>query len=40
MKTLETLKVELLADGIIDAAEVQELKEVLYHRQRRSKLPL
>ena len=30
MKTLEQLKKELLADGIIDAAEVQELKEILY----------
>lgn len=30
MKTLEELKKELLADGIIDAAEVAELKEVLY----------
>ena len=30
MKTLETLKAELLANGVIDAAEVQELKEVLY----------
>ena len=30
MKTLETLKAELLADGVIDAAEVQELKEILY----------
>ena len=30
MKTLETLKAELLADGVIDAAEVQKLKDVLY----------
>ena len=30
MKTLEELKKELLADGIIDAAEVKELEEVLY----------
>ncbi len=30
MKTLEQLKKELLADGIIDAQEVQELQEVLY----------
>lgn len=30
MKTLETLKAELLADGVIDAAEVKELKDVLY----------
>ena len=28
MKTLEELKKELLADGIIDAAEVKELEEV------------
>ena len=27
MKTLEELKKELLADGIIDAAEVKELEE-------------
>lgn len=30
MKTLNELKKELLADGVIDAAEVVELKEVLY----------
>ena len=30
MKTLEALKAELLADGIIDAEEVVKLKEVLY----------
>jgi hypothetical protein len=30
MKSLEQLKNELLADGIIDAAEVNELKELLY----------
>jgi hypothetical protein len=30
MKTLEQLKKELLADGIIDAAEVNELKAILY----------
>ena len=30
MKSLEELKKELLADGIIDAAEVKELEEVLY----------
>lgn len=30
MKTLETLKAELLADGIIDAEEVAKLKEILY----------
>ncbi len=30
MKTLEALKAELLADGIIDAEEVAKLKEVLY----------
>ena len=30
MKTLEELKNELLADGIIDAAEVKELEAVLY----------
>jgi len=30
MKSLEQLKKELLADGIIDAAEVNELKEILY----------
>lgn len=30
MKTLETLKAELLADGVIDATEVKELKDVLY----------
>ena len=30
MKTLEELKKDLLADGIIDAAEVKELEEVLY----------
>jgi hypothetical protein len=30
MKTLEQLKNELLADGIIDANEVTELKEILY----------
>ena len=30
MKTLEELKKDLLADGIIDAAEVNELEEVLY----------
>lgn len=30
MKTLEQLKVELLADGVIDANEVKELKEILY----------
>ena len=30
MKTLEELKTDLLADGIIDAGEVKELEEVLY----------
>jgi uncharacterized membrane protein YebE (DUF533 family) len=30
MKTLAELKKDLLADGIIDAAEVAQLKEVLY----------
>ena len=30
MKSLKQLKNELLADGIIDAAEVKELKEILY----------
>ena len=30
MKTLKELKKELLADGIIDAAEVKELEDVLY----------
>ena len=30
MKTLEDFKKELLADSIIDAAEVKELEEVLY----------
>lgn len=30
MKTLEQLKNELLADGIIDANEVKELNEILY----------
>jgi hypothetical protein len=30
MKTLEQLKKDLLADGVIDAAEVKELKEILY----------
>ena len=30
MKTLDELKKELLADGIIDAAEVKKLEEVLY----------
>ena len=30
MKTLELLKNELLADGIIDVGEVKELEEVLY----------
>ncbi len=30
MKSLEQLKTELLADGIIDAAEVSELEEVLF----------
>lgn len=30
MKTLETLKKEILADGIIDETEVNELKIVLY----------
>ncbi len=30
MKSLEQLKNELLADGIIDAAEIKELKEILY----------
>ncbi len=30
MKTIEELKKDLLADGIIDAAEVKELEEVLY----------
>lgn len=30
MKSLEQLKKELLADGIIDAAEVKELREILY----------
>ena len=29
MKTLEQLKNELLADGIIDANEVKELNEIL-----------
>jgi hypothetical protein len=29
MKTLEQLKKDLLADGVIDAAEVKELKEKL-----------
>lgn len=31
MKSLEQLKNELLADGIIDAAEVEELKEILFY---------
>ena len=31
MKTLEALKAELLADGIIDAEEVAQLKKVLYN---------
>ena len=30
MKTLETLKKEILADGIIDEAEVNELQILLY----------
>jgi len=30
MATLEELKKNLLADGVIDAAEVAQLKEVLY----------
>lgn len=30
MATLEELKKELLADGVIDSAEVAQLKEVLY----------
>lgn len=30
MKTLEELKKELLADGVIDAGEVKELEKVLY----------
>lgn len=30
MKSLEELKTDLLADGIIDADEVKELEEVLY----------
>lgn len=30
MKSLEEFKNELLADGIIDSAEVKELKEILY----------
>ena len=30
MKSLELFKSELLADGIIDASEVQELKDILY----------
>lgn len=30
MKSLEQLKNELLADGIIDFAEVKEIKEILY----------
>lgn len=30
MKTLETLKKEILADGIIDEAEVNELQNILY----------
>ena len=30
MKTLEELKKDLLADGIIDAGEVKELEKVLY----------
>ena len=30
MKTLEELKKDLLADGVIDASEVKELEEVLY----------
>lgn len=30
MKSLEQLKTELLADGVIDAAEVKELETVLY----------
>jgi hypothetical protein len=30
MKSLEQLKNELLADGVIDASEVKDLKEILY----------
>ena len=30
MATLDELKKDLLADGVIDAAEVAKLKEVLY----------
>ena len=30
MKTLEQLKKELLADGVIDLGEVKELKEIVY----------
>ncbi len=30
MKTLDQLKTDLLADGVIDAAEVKELESVLY----------
>jgi hypothetical protein len=30
MKTLNQLKTEILADGIIDAAEVKEIEEVIY----------
>ncbi|WP_036156524.1 hypothetical protein [Maribacter forsetii] len=30
MKTLEELKKEILADGIIDASEVKEIQEVIY----------
>ncbi len=30
MKTLESLKAEILADGVIDAAEVKKLKDILY----------
>ena len=30
MKTLEQLKTEILADGIIDSEEVKEIKEVIY----------
>lgn len=30
MKSLETLKREILEDGVIDAAEVKEIEEVIY----------
>jgi len=30
MKSLETLKKEILADGVIDAAEVVEIQQVIY----------